>query len=81
MFPIKDNGFKTTYFTNNCPKLQIKVFTEAATRGILSKKLFLEISQNSQGSTCIKASFLNKVAGMRPVGKHENSCKPADLLK
>ena len=61
MFPIKDNGFKTTYFTNNCSKLQIKVFTEVATRGILSKKLFLEISQNLQGETCIKASFLIKL--------------------
>ena len=32
--------------------------TEAATRGVLCKKVFLEISQNSQGNTCARVSFL-----------------------
>ena len=34
---------------------------EATTRGILSKKVFLEISQNSQENTCSRASFLIKL--------------------
>ena len=38
----------------------IKVFsTEAATRGVLWKKVFLEISQNSQENTCTRVSFFN----------------------
>ena len=31
---------------------------EAATRGVLCKKVFLKISQNSQGNTCARVSFL-----------------------
>ena len=34
--------------------------TEAATRGVLWKKVFLEISQNSQENTCARVSFLIK---------------------
>ena len=32
--------------------------SEAATRGVLCKKVFLEISQNSQENTCARVSFL-----------------------
>ena len=32
--------------------------SEAATRGVLCKKMFLEISQNSQESTCARVSIL-----------------------
>ena len=32
--------------------------SEAATRGALSKKVFLKISQNSQENTCVRVSFL-----------------------
>ena len=35
--------------------------TEAATRGVLRKKLFLEISQNSQENTCARISLLIKL--------------------
>ena len=35
--------------------------TEAATGGVLWKKLFLEISQYSQEKTCAKASLLIKL--------------------
>ena len=35
---------------------------EAATRGVLQKKLFLEISQNSQENTGARVSFLIKPA-------------------
>ena len=34
---------------------------EAATRGVLCKKVFLEISQNSQENTCARVSFLIKL--------------------
>ena len=36
------------------------VFAEAATGGVQQKKLFLEISLNSQESTCAGVSFLIK---------------------
>ena len=36
---------------------------EAATGGVLCKKLFLEISQNSQENTCARDSFLIKLQG------------------
>ena len=35
--------------------------SEAATRGVLCKKVFLEISQNSQENTCARVSFLIKL--------------------
>ena len=35
--------------------------TEAATRGVLSKNVFLEISQNSQEKSCDRVSFLIKL--------------------
>ena len=34
---------------------------EAATRGVLRRKVFLEIPQNSQENTCPKVSFLIKL--------------------
>ena len=36
-------------------------YLEAATVGVLLKKVFLKISQNSQEKTCARAFFLNKV--------------------
>ena len=38
-----------------------KISTEAATRGVLRKKVFLEIPQNSQGNTYARVSFLIKL--------------------
>ena len=35
--------------------------TEAAARGVLQKKMFLEILQNSQENTCARVSFLIKL--------------------
>ena len=35
--------------------------TEAATRGVLWKKVFLKISQNSQENSCVRVSFLIKL--------------------
>ena len=34
---------------------------EAATRNVLWKKVFLEISQNAQENTCARVSFLIKL--------------------
>ena len=39
-------------------EISIFVFIEEATRGVLWKKVFLEISQNSQESTHTRVSFL-----------------------
>ena len=39
--------------------------SEAATRGVPFKKVFLEILQNSQENTCARVSFFDKVAGLR----------------
>ena len=40
--------------------LPLKV-KETATTGVLQKKVFLEISQNSQKNTCARVSFLIKL--------------------
>ena len=37
------------------------MFSEAATRGVLLKKVFFEILQNSQENICARASFLIKL--------------------
>ena len=34
------------------------LIAEAASRGVLLKEVFLEISQNSQENTCARVSFL-----------------------
>ena len=38
---------------------------EAATRGVLLKKVFLKILQNSQKNTCARVSFLIKLQALR----------------
>ena len=47
---------------------------EAATGGVLSKKVFLQISQNSQENTCARLSF-NKVSGLC------HRCSPVNIAK
>ena len=42
-----------------------KLLGEAATGGIHSEKVFLEISQNLQENACARVSFFNNVAGLR----------------
>ena len=65
-------------------ELALQVSPEAATRGVLSGKEFLEISQNSQENTCARV-FLNKVAGLRPVillkKRLWHRCFPANFVK
>ena len=55
-YPISSNLCKK--FLCNVIGLTIFHLSEAATGGVLLEKLFLEISQNSQESTCGKVSFL-----------------------
>ena len=38
-----------------------ELFGEAAIRGVLQEKVFLEISQNPQENTCARVSFLIKL--------------------
>ena len=44
-------------------------FSEAIAQRCFVKKVFLEISQNSQENTRAKVSFFDKVAGLRPAKK------------
>ena len=39
-----------------------QITEEAATKGVLQEKVFLEILHNPQENTCARASFFNKVA-------------------
>ena len=56
------------------------LITEAATRGVLCEKVFLEISQNSQENTCARVSFLIK-KGLQLYFKKRLWHRPATLLK
>ena len=47
---------------NLCQKFNL----EAVTQRCSVKKVFLEISSNSQENTCTRVFFFNKVAGVRP---------------
>ena len=46
------------------------LIAEAASRGVLFKEVFLEISQNSQENTCARVSFL---INCRPQNLQENT--------
>ena len=52
-----------TYLHMSVEFLKFYYKPEAATVGVLWKKVFLEISQNSQENTCARDSFLIKVSG------------------
>ena len=43
-------------------RISFVLYSEAANRGVLSKKVFLEISQNSQENTCAACNFIKKEA-------------------
>ena len=47
--------------------------------------MFLEISQNSQEKTCVRVSFFNKVAGLKPFKKETLaqvfSCELCEISK
>ena len=45
--------------------ISFNINSEAATRGVLWKKVFLKISQNLQKNTCVRSSFLIKLQAWR----------------
>ena len=57
----------TNYFDNpktfHCLADPIDI-TEAVTRGRSAKKVFLKMSPNSQGNTCVRVSFLIKLQAL-----------------
>ena len=64
---------KTVRVTSLPAEWHLALITEAATGGVLYKKVFLEISQNSQENTCARDSFLITLQGL--------GLRPATLLK
>ena len=52
-----------TFFSH---EINNELISEAAVQKSSVRKVFLEISQNSQENTCARISFLNKAAGLRP---------------
>ena len=71
-------------FRNFLCEIEMWVEAEAATRGFLWKKVFLEISKNSQEGTCTRVSFLIK-KNLRPATLLKNtfwySCFPMNFAK
>ena len=51
------------HFVERTVSAEFRAVTDAATRGVLWKKVFLEISQNSQENTCARVLFLIKLQG------------------
>ena len=69
---LRKSAMKAGFFCHKCRGYcaNFSSNTKAATRGVLWKKLFLEISQNWQENTGVRASFLIKLQAW-----------PATLLK
>ena len=66
-------GFDTLLFYGNLNVKKLPWTSRNYSQSIRSshqrfsvKKMFLEISQNSQENTCVRTLFLNKVVGLRP---------------
>ena len=57
-----------------------KEVTEGVVRRCSVKKVFLEILQNSQGSTCARVFFYNKVAGQTFCKIHRKTPVPESLF-
>ena len=57
---------KTFFLEDESSNLKVKYVqsTETATKGVLYKKVFLEISQNSQENTCARVFFLIKLQAL-----------------
>ena len=58
--------------SNRCPQSIFLVFSEADTRGVLCKKVFLEILHNSQKNSCARVSFLFIKETLAQPSKHFN---------
>ena len=55
--------------------------TEAANKGVLYKKVFLEILQNSLENTCAKVSFLIKLQACRCFSVNFVKCLRSPVLQ
>ena len=62
-FLLQDDENSSQVLQTICWKIKSMVctFSEAATRGVLCKKVFLEVSQNSHENICTRVSFLIKL--------------------
>ena len=60
MYMKKYKNKKNMVFKDKWKCVYICICLEAATGGVLWKKVFLEISQNPQENTCARVSFLTK---------------------
>ena len=69
LFENKSQSIRIIFYQleSSFSKTLLKIMTEAANRGVLWKKVFLEISQNSQENLSPKVSFLIKLqaSGLR----------------
>ena len=58
---VKSGKYEQGHRNDSNEAWRMYKITEAATRGVLCKKVILEISQSSQGNTCARVSFLIKL--------------------
>ena len=81
--PWHKNQYLTFFTRNQRNRIWFSsiVFLEAATRGVLCKKVFLDMSENSQEKTCARGLVFNKVAGLRPRNCQEFKASRDWLLK
>ena len=81
------NGISTEHVSSKLSYFiqTVRKYPEAATRGVLWKKVFLEILQNLQENTCARVSFFTKVAGLRAVNllkkRLRHRCFPVNFAK
>ena len=69
LFDVLDKSIVSvfTVTTSSCKLIYSTDQKQQPTRGVLSEKMFLKISQNSQENTCARVSFLIKLqtSGLR----------------
>ena len=58
------NSLENEYYNEVAILMNISEFAEAVVQRCSAKKVFLEISQNSQDNTCAKISFLIKLQAL-----------------
>ena len=79
-----DNSSKTEAYSGPAKHVWLSFFRSSRPE-VLCKKGVLEISQYSQENTCVRESFLNKVAGLRPATLLKKSlwhrCLPVNFAK
>ena len=73
--------FPKSFDTNST----VFLFFRTSLLEVFFKKVFLEISQNSQENTCARVSFFDKVAGLRPATLFKkrlwHMCFPLNFMK